>query len=182
MTTLKARRGAKEHDSFRGLRTSMILDCEGGYLAGSRGGGTAFDWNGKPMRQFKGDSGVTHAANFIAAVRSRKPGDLRAEILEGHFSSALCHLANISYLVGAHRPPTQIAETLGGNGLLSESFERLAKHLQANEIDLAKMPLTAGPTLSFDPAREQFAGEGGERANRLLSRVYRQPFVLPENV
>jgi predicted dehydrogenase len=39
-------------------------------------------------------------ANFIAAVRSRKQSDLHAEIEEGHLSSALVHLANISYRLG----------------------------------------------------------------------------------
>ena len=40
---------------------------------------------------------LPHVQNFIAAVRSRKPSDLNAEISEGHFSSAMCHLANIAY-------------------------------------------------------------------------------------
>jgi predicted dehydrogenase len=41
-----------------------------------------------------------HWANFIAAVRSRKRGDLNAEIEEGALSCNLMHLANISYRVG----------------------------------------------------------------------------------
>jgi len=38
--------------------------------------------------------------NFIQAVRSRKQADLHAEIEEGHLSSSLVHLANISYRTG----------------------------------------------------------------------------------
>ncbi|MCW5967674.1 MAG: Gfo/Idh/MocA family oxidoreductase [Blastocatellales bacterium] len=38
--------------------------------------------------------------NFIEAMRSRKRADLHAEIEEGHLSSALVHLANISYRTG----------------------------------------------------------------------------------
>jgi predicted dehydrogenase len=41
-----------------------------------------------------------HFANFISAVRNRKRETLNAEIEEGHFSTALAHLANISYRVG----------------------------------------------------------------------------------
>ncbi len=41
-----------------------------------------------------------HFANFIEAVRRRKPELLTAEIVEGHLSAALCHLANISYRTG----------------------------------------------------------------------------------
>ena len=45
----------------------------------------------------KGDQ---HWANFIDAVRSRKRGDLTAEIEEGALSCNLMHLANISYRLG----------------------------------------------------------------------------------
>jgi len=41
-----------------------------------------------------------HWANFIEAVRSRKASDLTAPIEEGAISTALMHLANISYRVG----------------------------------------------------------------------------------
>ena len=44
--------------------------------------------------------GASNWANFITAVRSRKREDLNAEIEEGHLSSALMHLANISYRTG----------------------------------------------------------------------------------
>jgi predicted dehydrogenase len=44
--------------------------------------------------------GGSNWANFIQAVRSRKASDLNAEIEEGHLSSALVHLANISYRLG----------------------------------------------------------------------------------
>lgn len=35
--------------------------------------------------------------NFLSCVRSRKREDLQADVLEGHLSSAMCHLANASY-------------------------------------------------------------------------------------
>src|SRR3712207_8893133 len=41
---------------------------------------------------------------FIQAVRSRKTEGLRADIVEGHLSSALCHLGNISYRLGTLQP------------------------------------------------------------------------------
>jgi hypothetical protein len=36
--------------------------------------------------------------------------------------------------------------------------------------------------LTFDPASEQFTGERSEEANKLLTRNYRAPYVVPENV
>ena len=44
--------------------------------------------------------GGSHTANFIKAVRSRKVSDLNADVEEGHYSAALCHMANIAMRVG----------------------------------------------------------------------------------
>ncbi len=44
--------------------------------------------------------GGNHFANFIEAVRTRQREILHAEVEEGHLSSALCHLGNISYRLG----------------------------------------------------------------------------------
>ncbi|MBE9510240.1 MAG: Gfo/Idh/MocA family oxidoreductase [Bacteroidetes bacterium] len=41
-----------------------------------------------------------HFVNFINSVRSRKWQNLNADILEGHMSTAMCHMANISYRTG----------------------------------------------------------------------------------
>lgn len=46
-----------------------------------------------------GDS-TNHWANFIDAIRSGKDETLNCDIIEGHYSSALPHLANISYRLG----------------------------------------------------------------------------------
>jgi len=46
------------------------------------------------------EEGDVHFANFIDCVRSRKVENLRAPVEEGHLSTALCHLGNISYRVG----------------------------------------------------------------------------------
>jgi predicted dehydrogenase len=55
--------------------------------------------NGKPGPNGDG-GGENHIHNFHRAVRSRKVSDLTADIEEGHYSSALCHLANVSYRLG----------------------------------------------------------------------------------
>ena len=41
-----------------------------------------------------------HVENFLKAVRSRKRTELNCDILEGHISASLCHIANTSYRVG----------------------------------------------------------------------------------
>jgi predicted dehydrogenase len=58
-------------------------------------------WLGK--EQEPGPAGMDygdHFANFVNAVRSRKRSALAADIEEGAISTALVHLANISYRVG----------------------------------------------------------------------------------
>jgi hypothetical protein len=179
LRSLPEAKGSPRMEHFRGIPTSMIVECQDGYLTGGRGGARAWSNDRKVVKHFPGDSGRTHAANFIAAVRSRNRGELRAEILEGHISSAFCHLANLSYLVGRARPPEEITTAVADQPLLADSVERLVRHLRANEVDLAKTPLTVGPLLTFDAKSERFTGDASDQANGLLARDYRPPFVLP---
>jgi predicted dehydrogenase len=57
----------------------------------------------------------THFENFISCVRSRKREDLHTEILEGHRSTALCLLANISYRTGRKLVFDPATETFPGD-------------------------------------------------------------------
>jgi len=70
-------------------------------------GARILDKDGTEIKKFTGST--SHFANFIDAVRSRKPSDLHAEILEGHLSSALCHTGNISYRSARPSHPKRIA-------------------------------------------------------------------------
>ena len=92
---------AASMDKFLGLNVGNVAHCEGGYLAipaANYSLAQAFDRDGKLLKEFKGAG--NHHANFIDAMRSRKESDLNCPLLEGHRSSALVHLANISYRVG----------------------------------------------------------------------------------
>ncbi|UCG58670.1 MAG: hypothetical protein JSU70_03980, partial [Phycisphaerales bacterium] len=111
-----------------------------------------------------------------------KVSDLNADVLEGHLSSALCHMGNISHRLGKSAPADEIAEAIKANKEMKESFDRFEQHLRANQVDFAQTPRILGPCLTFDPERERFVGEFSEQANRLLTRNYREPFVVPEQV
>jgi hypothetical protein len=143
-------------------------------------GGWAYDNEGKRIRQFQRTGGAGHQANFIEAVRSRKVADLNADVLDGHLSSALCHMGNVSHRVGCRASLEQVRRAVAGNAYLAESVERLEQHIRANEVDLETTPLTLGADLTMDPQREVFTGPLSEEANRLLRRDYREPFVIPE--
>ena len=53
--------------------------------------------SGQPGKE---DGTGLHFENFRKAVISRRVSDLNCDVLEGHLSAALCHLANISYRTG----------------------------------------------------------------------------------
>ncbi len=54
-------------------------------------------------------------------------------------------------------------------------------HLSAALIHLASVSHRVGnEKLVFDPRKERFIGS--EKANRLVKRIYREPYVIPENV
>ena len=122
-----------------------------------------------------------HFENFFKAMRSRKAGELTADIEEGHLSSALCHTGHISHLLGAKAGPDAIRASLRSRKPALETWERMVAHLKANDLDPATdSQMTLGPVLTMDPAREMFTGN--EAANALLKRAYRAPFVVPDQV
>jgi hypothetical protein len=164
-------------DKYRGESVGQVIECEGGYLAGT----VAYDNEKQVIKKFSGKSAeLGHFANFIDAVRSRKREDLHADILEGHISSALCHMANISYRLGQQASPDELHGALKKDAAAAETLARMEQHLAANGVDLNRSKLSIGPTLEFDPKAERFIGS--EKANELVSRPYRAPFVVPAKV
>ncbi len=169
-------------DRYRDINFGMIIQCEHGYFSGGRGGGWTYDNGGKKVKHFPGDGGRGHMTNFLEAMRSRRVGDLKADVLEGHITASMIHAADISYRLAHKEPAEQATKAVEGNDLLAESFDRLLQHLKANQIDLAGNPLAVGPMLTFDTESERFTGEDSFYANMFLSRNYRPPFVVPEQV
>ncbi len=137
---------------------------------------------GEPLPELKIDIRPgNHFQNFIRAVRSRKTEDLNADILEGHLSSALCHLANISYRLGQPMPFGKGYEALGDCPEVKASIRSIEENLEgALGMDLKKYTYQLGVKLQFDAAAEKFIGN--DKANELLTRPYRKPFVVPEVV
>ncbi|MBY0524120.1 MAG: Gfo/Idh/MocA family oxidoreductase [Gemmataceae bacterium] len=128
----------------------------------------------------RGPGGGDHFANFIAAMRTRKIEDLNADILEGHYSSALCHLANLSYRVGAGAPLTE-KTTVAGDDVATEALSRLREHLTKDAgLKLEDQKYRVGQKLVLDGKGETFVQN--PEANKLLTRDYRKGFEVPEKV
>jgi Oxidoreductase family, C-terminal alpha/beta domain len=158
--------------------TSTKLRCEQGEAKLPTPPGKPGDTGGHTLHQ-------GHLYNFLSVVRSRKLEDLRADVLEGHLSSALVHLANASYRVGTSQPVTVARDVVKDRGPDAlEAFDRFRAHLEANGVDFTKAGVVVGPWLEVDAVKEQFVGGGDvvARANSLLRGAYRAPFIVPERV
>jgi len=175
--------GARQMDEYRGMKIGTIIQCENGYVAGGSGFGktAAYDNQGNRIKTFE-PTNPDLRTNFLDAIRSRKAANLGAPMLQGHLSAALVHMSNISYRLGKNASNAEIREAIKGRKTLADTFDRFLAHLDANEIDLKKTPVQMGPMLTMDPERERFTGPFGEMANMYVSRNYRRPFIVPNDV
>jgi predicted dehydrogenase len=163
-------------EPYKGARIGCIFHCEDGYLViDSYSSGIAFDKNGEVIKKFKepGD----HFGNWVQAVRSRKVEDQHADILEGHLSSALCHLANISFRLGKDEPFDAAGKAFGDDKEAVETLARMAEHLKDNRVALDKEKYRVGRKLRIEPGQNLFVGD--KEARSLLTREYRKGFEVP---
>lgn len=183
MSNLPAEPGDSRELEYKGVRSGYVVHCEGGYYAGQRGGGAAYDNDGKLIRRFKGDSGAKHARNFVDAVVAHDRSRLNAEVQIGHQSTAWCNLANVaieaaranSALNYRHDDATAIGRGLAPWGSLVDTIEQ---HLVKNSVDVST-GFCLSPVFEFDPKGEQFVGREAQRANQFLKREYRSKFEVP---
>ena len=185
---LPTKAGMKTMDAYRSVRgIGVIIQCEHGYFApGETGGGIVYDNNHKKIATFAGTGGDAHQANFIAALKSRKESDLNGRIENLHYSTCLCHMANISYRLGAEEASEAIKDAVAGHELTKEAFGRMLDHLKANEVNIGTTPPIRGPLLKLAIGAERFESKErhdiGYWANTMLAREYRKGFVVPDVV
>ncbi|NLH44334.1 MAG: Gfo/Idh/MocA family oxidoreductase [Planctomycetes bacterium] len=168
-------------DSTKGNKIGVIFYGTEGYLVQREYTHcVAYDLKGQVIKEFKG--GGDHYDNFIQAVRSRKSETLSSDALQGHYSAALAHLANISYYLGENnkvspKEAQAVLEKVASRDQNIVTLNRTLRHLRDNGVDLNKYPISMGPMLAFDPQKEVFTNS--DAANRILHREYRWPFVCP---
>ncbi len=165
----------------RGLKTPDILGARiGNIFYGTEGTlvvgrGVFRKGSDKPEPIPASQRGGDHFRNFVDAVRSRKREDQTADILEGHLSSALCHLANASYRLGKPEPFHPRTKAFGDDKEVHETLGRVEEHLKDNALKLEEKTYFLGRRLAFDPDKERFKDDA--EANGLLTRAYRKPFA-----
>lgn len=119
--------------------------------------------------------------SFIQAVRSRDPQDNNANAEVAHYSAALCHLANISYRLGDEQTfEERPSMVLGRQEQVNASYDMLVENLKAVGVDLGQSTYQMGRALTFNPRTERFIND--DDANAMLTRSYREPFVVPDQV
>jgi len=174
-TIVQEVRGLKTDPFSAKFQAGHIIHGTEGFIAES----SLFDRDGNLVRTFEGRP-EDHFVNFIQAVRSGRRSDLKADIREGHQSSALCHVGNISHRLGQLERAEDIARRIEDSKLDAEvgrTFEKMTKHLRDNGCDLERNRLRVGPLLRIDSEREAFLDRPD--ANALLTREYRRPFLVP---
>lgn len=180
---LPMKAGMKAMDAYRGSRVGVIVQCENGYVQVTESGNaTVYDNNNTKLEAFTKGGNGSHRANFVKAVQARKV--TIGNVLECHYSSALCHLGNVSFLVGAERSNAALAEAVKSNALTKEAFGRMLDHLKANEVNVDKTNTVVGPLLKIDPVKEVFVGTEKtivDAANKstLRKREGRGAFMIP---
>jgi predicted dehydrogenase len=176
-------RGLTTRD-FHGQKVGNIAHLESGTLIGAKfypkGESKAVPVSSIVHVEPERGPGKGHFSNFIEAVRSRKVDDLNADILEGHYSAALCHLANISYRLGQEVPFNKSAGAFGDDKEAGETLARMEEHLRDNGVALDGANYRLGKKLAFDSTAEVFSGDA--EASQFLTRPYRAPFVVPDRI
>jgi predicted dehydrogenase len=161
---------------FKGA-ANVWYGTEGYAVAPNYTSGIAFDYDGKELGRWSGGEYQAHFANFIKAIRSRNHKDLHLDIEDGHFSSALAHLGNVSLRTGKVVEPGTRPSKVVDNKHVTETLVSFEEHLKESGIDYKATPIYLGSNLTIDPKTEQ--SDNGE-ANKLFTREYRKGFELPE--
>jgi hypothetical protein len=157
-----------------------VFECTDGTLViPTYSSAIAFSPKGELIQRFGGGDDKDHFRNFIDAIKNSKPESLNAPASAGHLSAAACHLANISHRLGTQKPLTT-EDPFGKNEAANETYRRFREHLKENGVDLAKTNFSMGREIKFDSKTETVVGDA--EASKLLTREYRKPYVVPENV
>jgi predicted dehydrogenase len=162
--------------SLRAAVGNIFYGDKGFLVCSSYTDAVALDHDDQIIKVFKGPD--DHYGNFAKAVRSGRQSDLNAPIEEGHLSSALCHLGNISYRLGREVPfgSTEV-RSAGHDKDAAETIDRMVKHLKANGVKLDEAKCRLGAALTLDAKAERF--RDNKEANAMLTRKYRKGFEVP---
>jgi predicted dehydrogenase len=168
--------GLKGGGPFKGA-ANIWYGTEGYVICPNYNSGVAFDYDGHEIAKWTGGEYQAHFANFVKAIRSRNHKDLHLDIEDGHLSSALAHLGNVSYRTGTEVPTgTRPSEWTNDRGV-AETLDGFESYLRENDVDFNQTKYYLGRALTIDPKTELSTDAA---ANALFTREYRKGYELPE--
>ncbi|HEY0291244.1 MAG TPA: Gfo/Idh/MocA family oxidoreductase [Hansschlegelia sp.] len=162
--------------AWKTVSNGIIFYGAGNTIIYHKGGASLCDASGQFISRFDGKQ-EDHYSNFVRAMEANDPQSLTGDLFEGHVSSGLCHLGNISYRVGKPSTDAEVDAALDAMEAPAFGHETLARvraHLTKHKVNA---PLTLGRTLKTNP--ENGAIIGDEEAVALTRRVDRPPYVVP---
>jgi hypothetical protein len=164
-----------KHPYKGGANCTIAFICEKGYIFEK----SLYDNDGNKIKDFKKEGLAGPQASFIHALRTGKQDDLKTEIEEGHLSTSLCHMGNISYQVGDLHPVEELITLTKTYPFLYQVFKDMEEHLMKHGVDLKKEKIIIGKPLSMDSKIERFVGDYSSIANLFIKDTYREPFMIP---
>jgi hypothetical protein len=180
LSNLPDKPNGKRSPDAPGPGSGYVAYCQGGRLEGQRGSAKAFDRDGKLIKDFKGNGGGGHQANFIEAVRSRKSEMLNAEVQVGHDSTGWCNFANICFQAADNQDLRQKVESAMGHPGWEPLMEQMLDHLNAHGVEPNDPALRMSHWMELDPKTGRFVGQYAQQGNALIKRQYREGFAVPQ--
>ena len=180
---LPRKKDMRAMDLYRKSSVGVVAQCENGYINISESGAAVvYDSQGQKVEALEGADNGAHRKNWIKSLQTRKV--THGFIEEGHYSTALCHLANLSYLAGSEKSNAQLAEAVAADVFAKEAYGRTLEHLKANEVDLESTKPVVGAYLKVDAKSEMVSAKDkvvADAANnhQIRKRVGRAPFTVP---
>lgn len=149
---------------------------EGYVVAPNYNSAVAFDYDGKQLGKWGGGTDQLHYDNFLTAVRSRDRSHLHLDIEDGHLSSAMAHLGNVSWALGEKASLGARPKIAADEPRVAETFAAFEAHLRDNAVDDSDTPYLLGRELAIDASTEK---SSDPEANARFTREYRRGYELP---
>jgi len=165
-----------------GPKSGYVAYYEHGRYEGQRGGGVAFDLEGKEIRRFKGNGGdEIHQKNFVDALRANNPNLLNTPAEVGFASTSWSNLANIATRASSHDAHSHAeVDKVFGERVHQESLDFMRRVTQSHAVGNAPSEPKLGSVLHYDTEKQCLTGSQADAGNRLLKRNDREPFTVPE--
>ncbi|MDO5553809.1 MAG: Gfo/Idh/MocA family oxidoreductase [Planctomycetia bacterium] len=184
ISNLPAKNDRRSAGTCFGPKSGYVVWCEGGRYEKFWGGGTAFDLDGKVIKEFACEterSGVPlHLKNFCDAVYDGTSANLTADIEVGYHTSAWYNAANAAYRVGHDYSKKEALEQVGSRGPFADILAEVETHLDTQGVPMDGRNFKLSSFLELDAATERFVGPSSVEANAVFEPHFREPFVVPE--